>query len=139
MFVVVEPERADCLFQSARAGKPQPATGDLQTVMAGLACGEVSELAWAVLAEGAEFFMTISDTDAIETMRLLSERDRVGASIVAGESAGAGLAGLIKAAQDEDLRRQLRLDTDSSVLVFGTEGATDPEIYRALVGHVLPA
>jgi diaminopropionate ammonia-lyase len=133
--VVVEPERADCLFQSAAAGQPRPAAGDLKTVMAGLATGEVSELAWHVLSEGAEFFMTIGDDDAIDVMRLLADPDRVGASIVAGESAGAGLAGLIAAMRDAELKQRLRLESSSSVLVFGTEGATDPEIYRALVGR----
>jgi len=133
--VVVEPERADCLFQSAAAGQPRLATGDLQTTMAGLACGEVSELAWTVLWEGAEFFMTIEDADAIDVMRLLADPKRVGAPIVAGESAGAGLAGLIVAVRDPDLKQLLRLDSRSSVLVFGTEGATDPEIYRAIVGR----
>lgn len=134
--VVVEPEQADCLFQSAAAGgRLCPASGDLQTVMAGLACGEVSELAWPVLSEGAEFFMTIRDTDAIDAMRLLADPERVGASIVAGASAGAGLAGLMTAMRDEETRKLMRLDGASSALVFGTEGATDPELYRTIVGR----
>lgn len=133
--VVVEPERADCLFQSATAGEPRLSSGNLNTVMAGLACGEVSELAWTVLHEGAEFFMTIADSDAIAVMRLLADPKRVGVCIVAGESAGAGLAGLLSAMSDAETQRQLRLDSRSNVLVIGTEGATDPDIYQVLVGR----
>lgn len=133
--VVVEPDRADCLYQSAKAGKPTPSTGDLNTVMAGLSCGEVSEYAWRILSEGAEFFQTISDSEGIAVMRLLADEGRAGARIVAGESAGAGLAGFIAAAADPQARRALRLEPASRILVFGTEGATDPELYAALLGR----
>ena len=68
-------------------------------------------------------------------MRLLADEGRAGAPIVAGESAGAGLAGLIAAAADPQARRMLRLEPQSRILVFGTEGATDPELYAALVGR----
>jgi diaminopropionate ammonia-lyase len=133
--VVVEPERADCLYQSAKAGKPTPATGDQNTVMAGLACGEVSEHAWQILSEGAEFFQTIPDSEGIAAMRLLANQARAGARIEAGESAGAGLAGLLAAAGELQTRRLLRLEPASRILVFGTEGATDPELYAALLGR----
>ncbi len=133
--VVVEPERADCLYQSAKAGRPTRATGDLNTVMACLSCGEVSEYAWRILSEGAEFFQTITDSEGIAVMRLLADEGRAGARIVAGESAGAGLAGLIAAATDQQARRTLRLEPSSRILVFGTEGATDPELYAALLAH----
>jgi diaminopropionate ammonia-lyase len=133
--VVVEPERADCLFQSALAGRPTPSVRDLNTVMAGLACGEVSEFAWQVLSEGAEFFATISDSAAIAAMRLLADENQVGARIVAGESAGAGLAGFMAASADSQTRRTLRLEPTSRILVFGTEGATDPELYATLLGR----
>lgn len=133
--VVVEPDRADCLYQSAKVGHPTPAGGDQNTIMAGLACGEVSEFAWEILREGAEFFQRIRDHEGIAVMRLLADADRAGAQIVAGESAGAGLAGLMAASADPQARRILRLEPDASVLVFGTEGATDPNLYAELVGR----
>jgi len=68
-------------------------------------------------------------------MRLLSDPDRAGAQIVAGESAGAGLAGLIAAAADPQASRTLRLEHASRILVFGTEGATDPDLYAKLLGR----
>lgn len=133
--VVVEPDRADCLYQSAKAGRPTRSAGDLNTVMAGLSCGEVSEYAWQILAEGAEFFQTITDSEGIAVMRLLANEVCAGARIVAGESAGAGLAGLIAAAADPQARRMTRLESASRILVFGTEGATDPDLYAALLGR----
>lgn len=132
--VIVEPERADCLFQSALAGAPAKAMGDLKTIMAGLSCGEVSELAWRVLGRGVEFFMTIPDQAAIDAMRLLADPVRARTPIIAGESAGAGLAGLMLAAADPAAKAALRLDRQSRVLLFGTEGATDPALYKSLIG-----
>lgn len=133
--VVVEPHSADCLYQSALAGRPAPASGDLDTVMAGLACGEVSLLAWAILERGADDFLTIADAAAVETMRKLADGAHGGRAIVAGESGVAGLAGLLAASADPEIRAGLGLAPDARVLVFGTEGATDPEVYRALVGR----
>ena len=129
--VVVEPEPADCLYQSAAAGRPAPATGDLQTIMAGLSCGEVSPLAWTVLADGADAFMTVADDAAIEAMRLLAELEHV----VGGESGVAGLAGLIAACRDREARAALGLDAHSRVLLIGSEGDTDPALYARLVGR----
>lgn len=133
-FIVVEPARADCLYQSARNGCPTPAQGDLNTLMAGLSCGEVSRVAWPILEAGAEFFMTIPDEAAVECMRLLRQGDAGCGSIIAGESGVAGLAGLLVAARDPtgEAFRQLRLDPCSTVLLIGTEGATDPDIYESL-------
>jgi diaminopropionate ammonia-lyase len=135
VFVVVEPEKADCLFRSAVAGRPTPAHGPLDTIMGGLACGEVSPLAWRILATGADAFGTINDEAAADAMRLLAEGRCGDDPIVAGESAVAGLAALLLACADTHARRVLGLRPDSRVLVLGTEGATDAETYRAIVGR----
>jgi diaminopropionate ammonia-lyase len=134
-YVVVEPDKADCLYRSAVAGKPTPAQGALDTIMAGLACGEVSTLAWRILDAGADAFMTIDDAAAADCMRLLADGRFGDEPVVAGASAVAGLAGLLLAASDRDARRRLDLRPDSRVLVFGTEGATDPDVYRRIVGR----
>jgi diaminopropionate ammonia-lyase len=134
-FIVVEPDKADCLYRSAVAGKATPAQGDLDTIMAGLACGEVSILAWRILQTGADDFMTIADDSAIDCMRLLAEGRYGDQPIVAGESAVAGLAGFLIANADPDLRGRLALDRASRILVFGTEGATDSAVYTRLVGR----
>jgi diaminopropionate ammonia-lyase len=135
LFVVVEPDKADCLFRSANAGHPVAAEGDLDTIMAGLACGEPSLLAWKILQPGADAFMTVTDGAAMESMRLLADGAHGDPPLVAGESAVAGLAGLLLAAEDPDARARLGLSPESVVLLFGTEGATDPEVYRRIVGR----
>ena len=135
VFVVVEPERADCLLQSARAGAVVAVKGDLDTLMAGLACGEVSLLAWDFLATGANAFCTIPDQAAVDAMRLLAHPGGANPVIVAGESAVAGLAAAILAAHDSAARAALGLGPDSRVLLFGSESDTDPALYQQLVGR----
>ncbi len=134
-FVVVEPETAACLYASAEAGRPAVVAGDLDTVMAGLAAGEVSLLAWEILEAGADGFMTVNDESARVLMRRLAEGLDGDPPIVAGESAVAGLAGALAAREDPAMRDQLGLGPESRVLVFGTEGATDPALYEAIVGR----
>jgi diaminopropionate ammonia-lyase len=129
-FIVVEPEQANCLQQSAIAGKPVAVEGDLETLMAGLSCGEVSVLAWDILKPGVNDFMTVSEDTVPACMRLLAQGKQ---SIEAGESAVAGLAALIAARGDAQMSSQLGLDQSSLVFVIGTEGATDPELYNQLV------
>jgi diaminopropionate ammonia-lyase len=133
-FIIVEPEQANCLQQSARAGHPVVVEGDLDTLMAGLACGEVSALAWQVLKTGANDFMTINEEAVPETMKLLAEGFNGDPSIEAGESAVAGLAALITACGDANMKERLGLDETSRIYILGTEGATDPEVYERLVG-----
>jgi diaminopropionate ammonia-lyase len=128
MVVVVEPDRAACLLASAELGELTSVPGDLDTLMAGLACGEPSLLAWQELERGAAAFMAIPDEAAVATMRVLA-----GAGVVAGESGVAGLAGCLLAACDPAARAMLGLWEQSRVLVFSTEGATDPELYARLV------
>src|SRR5262249_58601058 len=92
-FAIVEPEKADCFYRSGVAGRPTPAEGALDTIMAGLACGEVSPLAWRILATGADAFMTIDDEAAVDCMRLLAEGRFGEDPVVAGGSGGAGAGG----------------------------------------------
>ncbi|MBR0567113.1 diaminopropionate ammonia-lyase [Azoarcus sp. L1K30] len=134
-FIVVEPDKAACLYASALAGAPTAVHGDLDTLMAGLACGEVSLIAWEVLAAGTHDFLTIPDAAAVDTMRLLADTPFGDTPIAAGESAVAGLAGLLMACSRPRLAADLGLGPDSRVLLFGSEGATDPELYARLVGR----
>ena len=119
MPIVVEPDRAACLLASAEQGALTAIPGDLDTVMAGLACGEPSLLAWEELSRSAAAFLAIPDDSAIEATRRLA-----GQAIVAGESGVAGLAGMMLAAKDPAMRSNLRLTPQSRVLLFNTEGAT---------------
>jgi diaminopropionate ammonia-lyase len=127
--IVAEPDKAACLLASAEAGEPVSIQGDLDTLMAGLACGEPSLLAWQELERGAFAFMSVPDESAVDCMKLLARRRP---PVVAGESAVAGLAALLLAAADPFSRAMLGLEAESRVLLFGTEGATDPELYARL-------
>lgn len=134
IFVVVEPDQADCLYRSAEAGRPVVVEGALDTIMAGLACGEVSQIAWDILSVGADAFMTITDDSAADLMRCLAQTVGSDPAIVAGESAVAGLAGALLAHRDPKVAAELKLDAQSRILVFGSEGATDPAVYERIVG-----
>lgn len=134
IFIVVEPEQADCLYQSAIAGRPAKATGSVDSVMAGLACGETSPLAWRFLEPSVDLFMTIHDEEAVNAMRMLAGGSKEDMPIVSGESGAAGLAGLVHLMGDTALRRKAGLDEHSAVLLINTEGATAPGVFRELVG-----
>jgi diaminopropionate ammonia-lyase len=133
--VLVEPQQADCLYQSAVQGTAARATGSVDSVMAGLACGKASPLAWRFLESGADFFMTVEDEDAVQAMQVLAQGSTTDPPIVSGESGAAGLAGLVRLMQDPDLSHQAGLNRGSSVLLINTEGATAPAAYRELVGE----
>jgi diaminopropionate ammonia-lyase len=133
--IVVEPERADCFFQSALAGKPVAVHGDLDTVMAGLACGEVSPLAWEIVSGAADAYVVVADRFALEGVRAFANPVAADPAVVSGETGAAGLAALLATRDSAQLRAALGLDASSRVLLLGSEGDTDPEIYRSIVGR----
>lgn len=135
IFVMVEPHQADCLYQSAVQGRPAKATGSVDSVMAGLACGETSPLAWRFLEPSVDFFLTISDDDAVSAMRRLARGSATDIPIVAGESGVAGLAALQILVSDSETAKKVGIDSDSRVLIISTEGATAPTVYESLVGE----
>lgn len=134
IFVVVDPARAACIFETAKAGHPVKVVHGEPTVMAMLECYEPSPIAWRVLSRVADGFMTVGDEEAIAVMNRLARPAGQDPAIVSGESGGVGLAGVIRAAADPAVRQQLGLDAASRVLVINTEGATDPERYAELTG-----
>ena len=120
--IVAEPENAACLYESAKAGHRVTVPGALDTVMAGLAAGEVSHLAWDILWAGCDGYVTVSDDAARSLMRRLADGEP---PIVAGESAVAGLAAALA----------YGLGGESRILVIGSEGDTDPALYEDIVGR----
>ena len=131
-FIVVEPEQANCLQQSAAQGELVAVEGDLETLMAGLSCGEVSLLAWDILKPGVNDFLTLSEDAVAPCMQLLAQGEP---PVEAGESAVAGLGAAIVAREDADMSAKLGLDQSSRIFVIGTEGATDHEIYQQLLSQ----
>jgi diaminopropionate ammonia-lyase len=133
--VAVEPLAADCVFQTVAAGKPMRAAGKLATFMACLAAGKVSAVAWTLLKHGADDVLALPDEAAIAAMRVLAEGFAGDCPLVAGESGSAAFAGLVAAALDPVVRTEIGLGPLSRVLLIGSEGATDRETYRRVVGR----
>ncbi|MBZ9810993.1 MULTISPECIES: diaminopropionate ammonia-lyase [unclassified Mesorhizobium] len=134
-FVVVEPDLAACLYQSAVNGSPVKIDHGQATIMAMLECYEPSLVAWRILSRKADAFMTVSDDDAANAMRRLAKPASGDRAIVAGESGGAGLAGLLRVMTNAQDRKALGLDENARVFVINTEGATDQGRYQAIVGR----
>ena len=129
-FVVVESEHAPCLIKSAKRGQITSVNIQKETMMAGLSCGEPSLLGWEILDKGADDFVTISDQSIPSMMRLLSNNNP---PIEAGESSVAGIAALIEITKNHKIAEKIGINSESVVLLFGTEGATDPEIYNSII------
>jgi len=133
--IIVEPTAADCYLQSARAGRPVAVTGELDTVMAGLACGEVSPAAWEIVSAAAAAYVAVADRYAIDGVRAFANPEGDDPAIVSGETGASGLAALLAARDVPALGRLMEIDAQSRVLLLGSEGDTDPEIYRQITGR----
>ncbi|MFT0532351.1 diaminopropionate ammonia-lyase [Castellaniella hirudinis] len=139
-FIIVEPDAADCIFQSIRQNAPAVVTGDLNTVMAGLACGQPSTIGLQVLKQIGDTFITCDDSIAATGVRVLGAPLVGDPRIIAGESGAVGLGVLMALMQKPEhaaLRQRLRLDDQARVLIINTEGNTDPASYERITweGH----
>lgn len=136
--IVMEPLAAACLLRSAQSsdGEVKTVEGGLDTIMAGLACGRPNPRAWGILWSQADLFLACSDEYAARGMRILASPAGIDSRVIAGESGAVGI-GVLSAlrlnSRWQDLARAIGLDSDSRVLVFNTEGDTDPENYRRVV------
>jgi diaminopropionate ammonia-lyase len=137
--IIVEPERAACLFQSAIEQRPVRIKIGEPTIMAMLECHEPSLIAWRILESEAYAFVTIGEAAALRTLQLLAKPEVPDPFVLSGESGGAGVAALIEACAAPHQRELLGLDERSVVLAFNTEGATDPALYRRLLDEQVPA
>lgn len=136
--IVVEADVADCLYKGALAkdGEMRIVDGDMQTIMAGLACGEPNTISWDILKNHTDTFVSCPDWVAVKGMRMLAAPLKGDIPVVSGES-GAVTLGLLAAIMTMDeykeLKNTLALDENSKVLLFSTEGDTDPERYKSIV------
>ncbi|MBN1564408.1 MAG: diaminopropionate ammonia-lyase [Anaerolineae bacterium] len=136
--VIVEPDKAACLYHSAKLGDGQPHSfsGDLDTIMAGLACGDPSPLAWSILRDCADMFLSCPDYVAAKGMRVYGVPLKGDPFIVSGESGAVTLGALMfimERPELADLRNKLGLDRKSQVLLINSEGNTDPNHFRRVV------
>ena len=138
MMAVVEPVEAACYFHSMSAGgkEPRVISGELDTIMAGLSCGEVSSVGWPILSAHTDAFFACADHVARTGMRILAAPLPGDESVVSGESGAVTLGLLAHLCRDpacRDVAAQFGLDRDSNVLLISTEGDTDPALYRRIV------
>ncbi len=136
--IVVEPDQADCLYQSALAndGKPHSVKGDLDTIMAGLSCGDPSPIAWEILNENADCFMKVPDFIAAKGMRVYATPLNGDPFVLSGESGAVTLgafASIMQYSELEELRKALDLNEDSQVMFVNSEGNTDPVHFRQII------
>ncbi len=139
-FITMEPNNAACILSSAAAddGLPHAVTGNLDTIMAGLACGEPNPIGWEILRDFCCCYVSCDDFVAANGVRILANPLKGDARVEAGESGAVGLGVLDLLCNNEkfgELKRDLAIGPDSTLLFFNTEGATDPENYREIVWH----
>lgn len=138
IIAVVEPNKANCLYRTALAddGKLHNVTGDIDSIMAGLCCGEPITVGWPILSKYIKYFISVDDVYAAHGMRLLGNPLKDDKKVISGES-GAVTSGVVhKLMTDKNLekyKKEIGLDENSVVLCFSTEGDTDKERYRKIV------
>jgi diaminopropionate ammonia-lyase len=136
--IIVEPDQADCLYKTASAndGTCHSVTDDMNTIMAGLACGEPSTIGWEVLKSSVDAFISCPDWTAAQGMRILGNPLDTDQKVVSGESGAVGigvLTELMSESHYQNMREALHLNQESRILFFSTEGDTDKQAYRSIV------
>ena len=138
IITIVEPNKADCLYRTAEAndGERHFVTGDMDTIMAGLACGEPCSIGWNILADYADHFISCPDYVAAKGMRILGNPAKQDDRVISGESGAASFGCVAEIMTNPELawlKEKLGLNEDSRVLFFSTEGDTDQENYKSIV------
>ncbi len=138
IITVVEPNKADCIFRTAESddGQLRIVTGDMDTIMAGLACGEPCTIGWEILKNTAEYFISCPDYTAAKGMRMLGNPMGEDIRLISGESGAAAFGCVAEIMINDNLawmRKELKLDINSHVLFFSTEGDTDKKGYKDIV------
>ena len=134
--IIVEPDKADCIYRSGVKGDIVNVGGDMATIMAGLACGEPNILSWDILRNHVSAFVSCPDWVSARGMRMLGVPVKGDPTVISGESGAVGMgliAALMETDEYQDLREAIGLDRFSQVLLFSTEGNTDPMKFRKVL------
>ena len=139
-FIIMEPNNAACIFASVAAGdgRPHAVTGDLDTIMVGLACGEPNPLSWEILRDIPSGYVSCDNFTAANGMRILANPVGGDASVEGGESGAVGIGLMDLLANNTEfqaLKDELEIGRDSILLCFNTEGATDPLNYKEIIWY----
>jgi diaminopropionate ammonia-lyase len=137
---IIEPNKAACIYKSAKIndGEPHAVTGAMPTIMAGLACGEPSTVAWKILRDYSDMYISCSDYVTAEAMRILGNPLKGDPKVISGESGAVGIGILNLILQKDDFKgiaEKLNINSKSNILVISTEGDTDPDNYRKVLSE----
>ncbi|WZL75082.1 diaminopropionate ammonia-lyase [Clostridiaceae bacterium 35-E11] len=135
---IVEPHKANCIYKSALAndGHPHSVTGDMDTIMAGLACGEPNTISWGILRDYSDMYISCPDYVTARGMRILANPIETDSRVISGESGavGPGLISIVLENENyRELAERLNITKDSKILFISTEGDTDPIGYKNIV------
>ena len=134
--MVVEPDSAACVLESIKTGKIEKIDIKRESLMGGMSCGEVSLVPWEILKNSIKYCISLPDDDIAKTMKLLGNANFSNEKIIAGENSAPGVISLIASCEDQKIKKELNLDSNSNVLVIGCEGDTDREMYEKLVNKI---
>ena len=133
--IVVEPDSAACVLESIKTGKMQKIDIKTESLMGGMSCGEVSLVPWEILKNSVKYCISLPDDDIAKTMKLLGNASFSDEKIIAGENSAPGVISLIASCEDQKIKKEIGLNSNSNVLVIGCEGDTDQEMYKKLVNQ----
>ena len=133
--IVVEPDSAACVLESIKSEKIEKIDIKRESLMGGMSCGEVSLVPWEILKNSVRYCISLPDDDIAKTMKLLGNASFSDESIIAGENSAPGVISLIASCEDQKIKKDLDLNSNSNVLIIGCEGDTDQEMYKKLVNE----
>ena len=133
--IVVEPDSAACVMESIKTGKIEKIDIKRESLMGGMSCGEVSLVPWKILKNSIKFCISLPDDAIANTMKLLGNASFSEKQIIAGENSAPGVISLIASCVDETIKKKLKLNSKSNILVIGCEGDTDKEMYQKLINQ----
>ncbi len=133
--IVVEPDSAACVLESIKTGKIEKIDIKRESLMGGMSCGEVSLVPWEIIKNSVNYCISLPDDDIAKTMRLLGNANFSDEKIIAGENSVPGVISLIASCEDEKIKKEMKLNKDSNVLLIGCEGDTDEKMYKKLINQ----
>ena len=133
--IVVEPDSAACVMESIKTGKIEKIDIKRESLMGGMSCGEVSLVPWKILKNSIKFCISLPDDAIANTMKLLGNANFSDKQIIAGENSAPGVISLIASCVDEKIKKNLKLNPKSNILLIGCEGDTDKEMYQKLINQ----
>ena len=131
--IIVEPESAACVLESIKTGKIEKISIKKESLMGGMSCGEISLVPWQILKNSVSHCVTVSDDYISKTVKFLANCEFSDEKIIGGECSTPGIISLVGLCNDVKIRKNINLNEDSNVLLFGCEGDADEELYKRLL------